>query len=97
MNDIPSEMAHAHLEPGETCPTCERRMPHPKKESSPKSKPKALRIPLPDLEAFERNEQACLEHAGLEKSPFALFKLYTLAHALILQSSEMKDFGRRAA
>lgn len=47
--------AHDHTDtgatgvgPGESCPTCNRRVPYPKKETSPDSRVKSLRIPADD-------------------------------------------------
>src|SRR3990167_3477425 len=34
------------IEPGQSCPTCERRMPYPKRESSPVTKTRSYRVPL---------------------------------------------------
>lgn len=36
------------VEPGNTCPTCERRVNYPRKADSPKSRVKSLRIPEDD-------------------------------------------------
>lgn len=88
MMDIPSEMAHAHLEPGETCPTCERRVPHPKKESSPKSKAFAFRVPEDLSEPFTVLEEEAVAHVKLKGAKFQRYNLYNVALYHLLQDPD---------
>jgi hypothetical protein len=74
------------VSPGHTCPTCERRVPHPKKPSSPSSKVFSVRVPLDDLEGWEGALDAAAEHLGLEAKPHHRYQTLTAGLALILQS-----------
>jgi hypothetical protein len=60
-------LGHTHpgvVEPGETCPTCHRRVNHKKQSDSPKSAVKSFRIPYTDDQEKARfNED--LAHAAL--------------------------------
>ena len=71
--------------PGSTCPTCQRRIPHPKKESSPKTKTFSYRVPVDDAETHDEILQAAAEHLGILKDPHWRWKLATMSAALILQ------------
>jgi hypothetical protein len=74
-------------EPGENCPTCERRVPHPKKESSPKTTVvKSWRLPAEEKEAREETIAATAEHLGIStKEKFWMDKLILHLCVLALQ------------
>ena len=82
------------VSPGETCPVCERRVPHPKKKTSPKSKPFAFRIPLDATDQFKEIVDAAAEHLGCKEEPNHVYK--TLLSALVLLLQEDKPEGRVA-
>ena len=52
------------VEPGTVCPTCERRVNHPKREDSPKSRVKSLRIPEDDP-TFDEDVALAMHIVGL--------------------------------
>jgi hypothetical protein len=64
-------------EPGETCQLCERRLPHPKKESSPKTTVvKSWRLPAEEKESREETLEATALHLGINpKEKFWMDKL----------------------
>lgn len=73
--------------PGEKCPTCQRRVNHPKKETSPTTKVFSVRVPLDDLEAWEEALDVAADHLGIRmSSPHHRFKTLNAGLALILQA-----------
>lgn len=77
---------HEAVQPGQKCPTCKRRVNHPKKKDSPVSKVTSMRMPLEAAETFEETLEACAEHAGVKSSePYWKHKVITLALAYLLQ------------
>lgn len=91
------DAASEHPVAGERCPTCERRVPHPKKESSPTSSAKSYRVPADERDAHDEVVEAALAYIGADGLPFALFKFVTVAAVAVLQDPELRDFYRRAA
>lgn len=79
---------HDHLEPGATCPTCERRVPYPKRDSSPSSKVKAYRVPADEIDAHEEILEAAARELGYSGKPFHLF--WTVTHGLVLALQEAR-------
>lgn len=71
--------------PGETCVGCGRRVPHPKKSSSPKSRPISYRVPEEHMDTHKEILEAAARHAGVYDKPFWMEKLATIGAALILQ------------
>lgn len=62
------------VEPGTICPTCERRVNHPKKATSPESRVKSLRIPADD-ETFDEDFARAMFTVGLtSKHKYAAHK-----------------------
>jgi hypothetical protein len=78
--------AAPHVHPGEKCPTCERKFPHPKKPSSPTSKTKSFRLPLDVADSYDELVEAAAEHLGIAKEPFAHFNAVNAGLVLVLQS-----------
>jgi hypothetical protein len=89
--------AAPHLHPGEKCPTCERKVPHPRKESSPTSKTKAYRLPVDENTSHEDVYAAAAEFVGAKGKPFEQFKTYTIALAALLQDESWRGFYDREA
>lgn len=57
------------ISPGENCPACKRRVPHPKKESSPKTTvTKSWRLPAEEKEAREELLEQTASHLGISTS-----------------------------
>lgn len=86
-----------HPEPGETCERCNRKVPHPRKESSPTSKTFAYRVPLDEAEAHADVLDQAQRFVGCAEQPFSSFKVVALALALVLQDESLKGFATRAA
>jgi hypothetical protein len=89
---------HAHeLAPGQTCEACKRKIPYPKKESSPTSKTFAYRVPVDEAEAHAETLDVAARFVGVAEQPFFQYKLIALALVLVLQDESMRGFGQRAA
>jgi hypothetical protein len=89
--------AAPHVHPGEKCPTCERKVPHPRKESSPTSKTRAYRLPVDENTSHEDVYTAAAEFVGAKGKPFEQFKTYTVALAALLQDESWRGFYDREA
>lgn len=89
------EEGRAPVLPGSTCPQCNRRVPHPRKPSSPKSKVYGMRVPVDEHDTFAEVVDAAAEHLGVKEQPHHRFKTLSLAAALVLQDAELRDFGKR--
>jgi hypothetical protein len=94
---IPVVASAPHLHPGEKCPTCERKVPHPRKESSPTSKTRAYRLPVDENTSHEDVYAAAAEYVGAKGKPFEQFKVYTIALAALLQDESWRGFYDREA
>jgi len=81
--------------PGEKCPTCQRRVNHPKKKTSPQSKVSAYRIPIDDAETHEelREAAALALDPKFTERPHWQWALNTYAYALILQGARLEERG----
>jgi hypothetical protein len=53
------------LPPGSVCPTCNKRIPHPKKSTSPKTRGISHRLPADTFEDFNDNLKALTETLGV--------------------------------
>jgi hypothetical protein len=60
-----SSVSPSTVKPGETCPTCKRRVNHPRKQDSPKSKVISFRVPADEKDALEEAWLARAERLGL--------------------------------
>ena len=80
------------VHPGDRCPTCDRRVPHPKQATSPQSKTFSYRVPQDDADTHREMLDAWAEHWGILGEKHHLFKLVTLAAADAL-AGPPKDFG----
>lgn len=67
---------------GELCTTCERRVPHKKKASTPTSKVWSTRVPIGDSDSFSELVDAAAAHHGLTSKPHHRF--WTMQYALVL-------------
>ena len=74
------------LHPGEKCPSCERRIPYPKKSDSPKTKVFSVRIPIDDADVFTELVDAVAEHMSVREKPHHRYTAILLALALALQT-----------
>jgi hypothetical protein len=95
--DILGDHVISHeLQPGQTCEACKRKIPHPKKPSSPTTKPVSYRVPLDEVQAHQETLEAAAHFVGVAEQPFSHFKVYTLALALLLQDEGLRGYGYRA-
>ena len=89
---------HGHeLPPGTTCEACKRKIPYPRRESSPLSKTFSYRVPADEAVAHKELLDECQRFVGLAEQPFSVFRLLSLALWLVIQDEDMRGFGRRAA
>lgn len=90
----PAAVGDGAPEPGTKCPTCDRRVNHPRKDTSPTSRPFSYRVPVDEAEAHEEVSQAAAEHLGVYERPHWRYQLNTIAYAAVLQDASLKDVGR---
>jgi hypothetical protein len=86
-----------HPKPGEKCPTCDRRVNHPKKSDSPTSKPFSYRVPVDEAEAHAETLDVAARFVGVAEQPFFQYKLIALALVLVLQDESLRGYAQRAA
>ena len=86
-----------HPAPGETCESCGRRVPHPKKPTSPNSKPRSYRVPLDEADAHEEVLTQAAKHLGTHERPLWQWQTYTIALALVLQDEKLRGYAQRAS
>jgi hypothetical protein len=85
-----------HPQPGEKCPTCDRRVNHPKKSDSPTSKPFSYRVPVDEAEAHAETLDVAARFVGVAEQPFFQYKLIALALVLVLQDEGLRGYAQRA-
>ena len=84
------------VEPGQTCPTCQRRVNHPKREDSPTSRVKSFRIPDSD-ETFDEDVALAMHIVGLtSKHKFPSHKFLRFVVDVIVRD-EQEWAGRYVA
>lgn len=78
------------LTPGETCIVCKRRVPHPKKPSTPKSRVWSTRLPIDDggADTFSELVDAAAEHHGLTSRPYHRYLVLLFGVTLLLQAQK---------
>lgn len=84
-NDARSSGIEHPIHPGDTCPTCTRRVPYPRKETSPTTKPIAYRAPLDEYDAHLEVIDAVAELLGVKQEKYHRFKAISYACAAVLQ------------
>jgi hypothetical protein len=89
--------SHTEPLPGETCEACKRRIPFPRKESSPSSKTFAYRVPNDEAVAHAETLETAARWVGVAEQPFERYKLMALALALVLQDEALRGFSQRGA
>jgi hypothetical protein len=88
---------HTELAPGETCDSCGRRKPFPKKDTSPTSRPRSYRVPVDEADAHREILTQAARHLGTHERPHWEFQTLTIALALVLQDEALRGFAQRAA
>ena len=84
------------LTPGTVCPTCKRRINHPKKASSPDTLVFSYRVPVDEAEAHREIRETTARFLGTHERPHWQFHTFTLALALVLQDESMRGMGQRS-
>ena len=100
MFDLNGELipdSHRDLEPGQECPTCERRMPYPKTGESPVSKVRAYRLPVDEADAHKDVLTEAAKFLGTHERPYWQYATLTIALALVLQDEKLRGFAHRSA
>ena len=82
----PSANFSGEIPPGEECPSCRRRVPHPKKKSSPQTQVFSTRVPIDDAETFKSMVDAAAEHMGIKAKPHHVYNVLLTGVTLVLQS-----------
>ena len=81
------------IEPGEACPACSQRKPHPRKETSPVTRVRAYRVPINETDAHAEILEAAARHLGVFDKPYWQFKTYTFALVAVLQDASLEGVG----
>ncbi len=90
----------ADIAPGQSCPTCQRRVPYPKVETSPTSAVWSMRLPADAKEDFRGIVDALACHLGTGDEPYAPYKaLLTAAYYALQVAPErvLEEIGERVA
>lgn len=90
-----SQAGSPSVTPGSTCPQCQRRVPHPRKPSSPKTKVYGMRIPTDEAETFAELVDSAAEYVGIKDQAHHKFRTISLAVAHLLQDEGLRGFGKR--
>jgi hypothetical protein len=83
------------IDPGQSCPTCERRVPYPKTEKSPQTKSIAYRVPLDEIESHEDVAVTAARFIGVHERPHWRYLLNTYAYTHVLQDESMKGIASK--
>lgn len=74
------------LTPGAKCPSCHRRVNHPKKDSSPDSEVDSFRVPAGEKKASREVEEIAAQHAGINiEAPYWRWKYRAALDVHVLQ------------
>ena len=84
------------LEPGQKCPTCERKVPHERRESSPETRVVSYRVPSDEYEAHLEVRDSLAEWVGASGRKFETFWSLTYAMAAALQDASLQGVAAKA-
>ncbi len=84
------------LDPGQTCEGCGRKVPYPKKESSPDTIVVSYRVPVDEAEAHKVVLDEAARHLGTSERPHERFWTVTFALATVLQDESLRGAGQRS-
>lgn len=84
------------IEAGKTCPTCERRVPHQRKHTSPDTVVFSYRVPNDEAEAHREIRETTARFLGTHERPH--WQFWTMAFALmaVLQDESLRGAGQRS-
>ena len=81
------------MNPGDVCPSCERRIPHPRQGSTPDTAVLGVRGPKDRKEALHEGLKALSEFTGATKAKYPLCSLLEMLLVLGSQNrEELKDW-----
>lgn len=83
------------VEPGQTCPTCARRVPHPRKADTPKSAVVSYRAPVDEVDAHRETLETAARYIGAFERPYWQFWVHTYALAHMLLDAGMQGIAQR--
>ena len=86
--------ASSSVEPGDTCPVCERKMPRPRKDTSPDSTTVSHRLPVDVKPEYLEIRDACIEHLGIAGEKYCVYKMFLTAMISLLQTPHRDIEGR---
>jgi hypothetical protein len=86
----------AVIEPGQTCPTCNRRVSHPRKHNSPDTVVFSYRVPVDEAEAHKVVRDEAAKFLATAGRPHDVFWTLTFAFAAVLQDESLKGVGQRS-
>ena len=81
------------VEPGQTCVVCKRRVPHPRKETSPRTKPLSYRIPEGEYEAHLETIDAVAELLGIKETKYHRYNTVNAGMLALLQGARLEETG----
>lgn len=84
------------IEPGQTCESCGRRMPHPRKHASPDTVVFSYRVPVDEAEAHRETREVAARFLGTYERPHWQFWTLTFALAAVLQDESLRGAGQRS-
>ena len=84
------------LTPGTVCPTCKRRINHPKKASSPDTLVFSYRVPVDEAEAHREIRETTAHFLGTHERPHWQFWTLAFALAAVLQDESLRGAGQRS-
>lgn len=94
--DTASLEADLQPRPGQKCPTCNRRVNHPRKDSSPQTRTISYRLPTDEYEAHEDVAETAARFIGVHERPHWRYLLNTYAYAAVLQDESMRGVANRS-
>ncbi len=83
-------------EPGQTCEGCGRRVPHPRKESSPDTTVFSYRVPNDEADAHREIRETTAKFLETHERPHWQFWTYAFALATVLQDESLRGAGQRS-
>lgn len=84
------------IEPGHTCPTCDRRVPHPRQAKTPDTVVFSYRVPADEAEAHREIREVTARFLGTHERPYWQFWTFAFALASVLQDESLRGAGQRS-
>lgn len=84
------------IEPGHTCPTCDRRVPFPRKQTSPDTVVFSYRAPSDEADAHREVLEQVSRFLGTYERPHERFWTLTFCLAAVLQDESLRGAGQRS-